>query len=117
MASRLSARRWTTRAELFALLEQGRRVLAEAPATEPVETAAEAATLSLYHFTRHFRSAYGETPKAFHRRCLVDRAQTMLRQGHRVGEVAVELGFSGPRTFSKMMRRETGVSPRTVRSS
>lgn len=115
MASRLSARRWMTRAELFAMLEQGRRVLEEAPANHPVEAAAEAATLSLYHFTRQFRAAYGETPKEFHRRCLVGRAQTMLREGGRVGEVAIELGFAGPTTFSRMIRRETGRSPRALK--
>lgn len=111
-ASRLAARRWQTRVELFALLEQGRRKLADSPADAPLEVAADAATMSKYHFARHFREAYGETPRSYHRRCLVRRAERLLAQGRGVGEVAVELGFAGPRTFSRMMRRETGRSPR-----
>lgn len=111
-ASRLAARRWQTRVELFALLEQGRLKLAESPADAPIDVAADAATMSKYHFARHFREAYGETPRAYQRRCLVQRAQSLLAEGHPVGHVAVELGFAGPRTFARMIRRETGVSPR-----
>lgn len=111
-ASRLAARRWQTRVELFALLEEGRRMLEASTAETAIDEAADAATMSKYHFARHFREAYGETPRAYQRRCLVDRACRMLANGEAVGTVAVELGFAGPRTFARMIRRETGRSPR-----
>lgn len=111
-ASRVSARRWATRAELYALLEVARGVLDSADVHVRIEDVARLACLSPYHFAHHFRAAYGESPIAYHRRRLTERAETRLAKGERIGDVSAELGFASPRSFARMYRRETGQSPR-----
>lgn len=38
-------------------------------------------------------------------------AKDMLRKGHNVSETAYSIGFSDPGYFSKVFRKEFGVSP------
>ncbi|MCC7435107.1 MAG: helix-turn-helix transcriptional regulator [Methanoregulaceae archaeon] len=111
-ASRVSARRWATRAELYAMLEVARTELESADVRVRIEDMARAASLSPYHFAHHFRAAYGESPIAYHRRRLIERAEARLAKGERIGDVSTELGFASPRSFARMYRRETGRSPR-----
>jgi AraC-like DNA-binding protein len=48
---------------------------------------------------------------------LLDRAMTMLSsQGKTVNEIAYELGFQHPQSFSKLFRKKTGVTPGEYRS-
>lgn len=104
------ARRWSTRADVFAMLEKARAFLESAPQGVRLQDAAAIAGLSPYHFARTFRDTYGASPAAYHRSLLVARAGQLL-QHLSVGEVATELGYQSVSAFSRMYRSSTGAAP------
>lgn len=107
------ARRWSTRADLYAQLEKAREHLAEAGVGASIASAAACAGLSAYHFARLFHETYGDTPAAFHKRALMDRAHILLETDS-VGEVAFELGYASASTFARAFRRHFGASPSSI---
>jgi AraC-like DNA-binding protein len=90
------------------------RDLADRHYREPLmlESLAEAAGFSKYHFLRCFSAEYGQTPAQYlcHRR--IERAQDLLRATNlTVTEVCHLVGFSSLGSFSSKFRRLVGVSP------
>jgi len=78
---------------------------------------ARAAGLSEDHFGREFRAATGETPMRCLRRIRIDQSRYLLEHTTmRVEEVAWEVGFTDQFHFSRVFKRETGVSPTAWRS-
>jgi AraC-like DNA-binding protein len=74
------------------------------------------AQLSLWHFLRAFRAAFGETPHSFLTRLRVERAKELLIVTSRpVTEVCFDVGFSSLGSFSTLFRRHVGVSPAKFR--
>lgn len=74
------------------------------------------ANLSLYHFLRVYKQAYGETPHEFLTRLRVERAKTLLARGsHNVTEACFEVGFSSLGSFSALFSRRVGLSPSEYR--
>lgn len=77
---------------------------------------ADAAGISQYHFSRAFRQATGKAPYAYLLERRVAKAKAML-----VGErssltmIAGQCGFASLSQFSRMFKRETGVSPSCFR--
>jgi signal transduction histidine kinase/DNA-binding response OmpR family regulator len=65
------------------------------------------------HLTRCFREETDITPIAYLNRCRVRQAKAMLEEGKSVTETAIAVGFSDPAYFSRVFRRETGVTPST----
>ena len=104
------ARRWTTRADLYAQLEKGREFLETGGCSVTLAYAAEVAGLSEFHFARLFRETYNESPAAFHRRALMLRAKELLA-AMSVSEVAEELGYLSVSSFVRSFRKATGSTP------
>ena len=81
-----------------------------------LEELADAAGLSIAHFSEMFRESTGQSPHQFvlHRR--VDRAMEMLRAAQmRVLDVAVACGFKTQQHFARVFRRVCGASPTEYR--
>ena len=63
------------------------------------------------------RVLLGTTPAAFLRRLRMERAQTLLREGgHSMAEISYSIGFNDPHYFSKVFKKETGMTPTEFRS-
>src|SRR5438067_4407747 len=66
--------------------------------------------LSRFHFDRLVSSALGESPGAFRRRLLLERAAYELRDGS-VTAVAVAAGYGSPEAFAHAFKRAFGTAP------
>ncbi|MFD7710167.1 helix-turn-helix domain-containing protein [Streptomyces sp. NPDC059785] len=81
-----------------------------------VPALARIAHVSPAHFTRTFRSTFGETPHRYLQRRRVERAMFLLRETDRsVTDICFEVGFGSPGTFSRTFRDIVGKSPREYR--
>jgi AraC-like DNA-binding protein len=79
---------------------------------------AHEAAYSVAQTHRIFKRSYGESPGAFRRRLVLERAAEALRQpGSAVWKVALESGFTSPEAFSRAFRRAFGVTPSAVRAA
>ena len=67
--------------------------------------------LSRFHFDRLLAAAMGETPVAFRRRLLLERAARELSRGGRVIDAALGAGYSSPEAFARAFRRAYGATP------
>src|SRR5579884_2148381 len=75
-------------------------------------TLAERACLSRFHFQRAFQRALGETPGAFRRRILLERAAFQLNTlSEEITEIGLSAGYESLEGFSRAFRRAFGVSP------
>lgn len=67
--------------------------------------------VSRFHFDRIVGAALDETPGAFRRRLLLERAAYSLAGGLSVGEAALEAGYLSPEAFARAFRQAHGVAP------
>jgi AraC-like DNA-binding protein len=96
------------------------RDLADARYRDPLTVAdlARAAGLSPAHFSRAFRSAFGETPHQYLLTRRLERAAALLRNTDRnVAEVCVAVGLSSVGSFTTSFRRMYGTTPLAYRAS
>jgi len=75
------------------------------------EEVAARAHVSRFHFDRLVAAALRETPAAFRRRILLERAAWALRGGAPVLEAAHAGGYRSPEAFARAFRRAFGVAP------
>jgi AraC family transcriptional regulator len=81
-----------------------------------LETLAEIAAISPFHFHRVYRALTGETPSSTVRRLRLARACVLLRDTAKpVTEVAFEVGFDTSQSFAKAFRAATGFTPTAIR--
>ncbi|MFJ9926956.1 helix-turn-helix domain-containing protein [Streptomyces misionensis] len=81
-----------------------------------VPALARIAHVSPAHFSRTFRTTFGETPHRYLQRRRVERAMYLLREtGRSVTDIAFAVGFASPGTFSRTFRDIVGRSPRAYR--
>jgi AraC-like DNA-binding protein len=81
-----------------------------------VEALARGAHMSAGHFSREFRSAYGESPYAYLMTRRIERAMALLCRGDlSVTEVCFEVGCSSLGTFSSRFTELVGVPPSVYR--
>ena len=81
-----------------------------------LEDLADAAGLSINHFSQMFRESTGQSPHQFvlHRR--IERAKELLRGAEmRVLDVAVACGFKNQQHFARVFRRVCNASPTEYR--
>jgi AraC family transcriptional regulator len=79
---------------------------------------AEAAGLSIAHFSQMFRRSTGESPHKFVLRHRVERAKGMLRAADaRILDVAVACGFKTQQHFARVFRQLCGASPTEYRQA
>ena len=81
-----------------------------------VPALARIAHTSEAHFSRTFRSTFGETPHRYLQRRRVERAMFLLRQTERdITEICLDVGFNSLGTFSRSFRDIVGESPTDYR--
>jgi len=93
--------------------------LADARYFEPigVDDMASAAGLSRAHFSREFRKAFGETPRAYLLTRRLERAASLLRTTDRsVSDICLSVGLVSQGSFTTSFTRTYGVSPTTYRA-
>ncbi len=82
-----------------------------------VAALARAALMSTAHFSRQFRTTYGETPYAYLMTRRVERAKALLRRGDlSVTEVCIEVGCTSLGSFSARFTQLVGESPSAYRA-
>ena len=85
---------------------------------EPLDVRAVAAVahISPAHFSRCFRSVFGETPHRYLQRRRVERSMFLLRETDRtVTDVCFAVGFTSLGTFSRTFREIVGETPSAYR--
>ena len=86
---------------------------------EPLNVRAVAAVahLSVAHFIRSYRAAFGETPHRYLQRRRVERSMFLLRETERsVTDVCFDVGFASLGTFSRTFREIVGETPSGYRT-
>jgi AraC-like DNA-binding protein len=94
--------------------------LADARYFDPigVDEMAAAAGLSRAHFSREFRKAFGETPRAYLLTRRLERAAAMLRSTDRsVSDVCLSVGLVSQGSFTTSFTRMFGMSPAAYRAA
>ena len=82
-----------------------------------VVTLAEMAGLSVRHFSRAFTKQVGQTPHRWIMSCRVERALQLLRDESRsLVDIASECGFSSQSHLTRVLKQETGHTPKRWRS-
>jgi AraC family transcriptional regulator len=87
----------------------------EAHLGEPLrlDDIARAAHLSRAHFARAFRVSTGESVMRYVCRLRMEQAKALLiGSEHSIAEISAMLGFSHHSHFTRLFRREIGVTPR-----
>lgn len=83
-----------------------------------IETLAELAELSPFHFSRVFKQATGMTPFQFVTRERMLQAQQLIRETSRsLIETALEIGYTSPSHFAQVFRRTVGMAPKQFRDA
>lgn len=88
-----------------------RQRLVEAPGQTRLTDLAHAAGRHRVHLGRAFLAAFGETPSAFRRRAMLDRALCLTAQGLPAVLAAVDAGFSDQSHFNRACRDLYGLPP------
>jgi AraC family transcriptional regulator len=83
-----------------------------------LETLAELAELSPFHFSRMFKQATGMTPMQFVIRERMLQAQQLIRETSRsLIEIALEVGYTSPSHFAQVFRQTVGMAPTQFRNA
>ncbi|MGY6500337.1 MAG: helix-turn-helix transcriptional regulator [Acidimicrobiales bacterium] len=80
-----------------------------------VPAMAAAASMSPAHFSRRFRSTYGETPHAYLMTRRIERATALLRQGMSVTDACMAVGCTSLGSFSSRFTEVVGTTPSQYR--
>lgn len=94
--------------------------LVDARYSEPlgVDDLARAAGFSRAHFSREFRSAFGESPHKYLLTRRLERAAALLRSTDRsVARICFDVGLQSVGSFTTSFTRTYGVSPSAYRAS
>ncbi len=83
-----------------------------------VEDMARAAGLSRAHFSREFRRAFGESPRAYLLTRRLERAAALLRNtDHSVADVCLSVGLQSIGSFTTSFKRMYGKPPTAYRAA
>ncbi len=96
------------------------RDLADARYAEPigVEQMAAAAGLSRAHFSREFKRAFGESPRAYLLTRRLERAAALLRNtDHSVAQISLAVGLQGIGSFTSSFKRHFDLTPTDYREA
>ena len=94
--------------------------LADARYREPLDVPAlaRAAHLSVAHFSREFRRAFGETPHQYLLTRQLERAAALLRNTDRaVADICLAVGLRSVGSFTTSFGRTFGLSPAAYRAA
>lgn len=73
--------------------------------------------ISSYHLIRKFSSETGLTPHKFQMQCRIRKAQELLREGHKVSDVAQMVGFCDQSHMDRVFRKHVGITPEEYKKS
>jgi AraC-like DNA-binding protein len=93
--------------------------LADARYADPIDVSdmARAAGLSRAHFSREFRRAFGESPRAYLLTRRLERAAALLRNtDHSVADICFSVGLQSVGSFTTSFTRTYGESPTAYRA-
>lgn len=108
--SRVPAKRWGTRSDIFDGVLAARAAL-ERGLTDPIclDDLARIANMSKFHFLRAFKATYGTTPHDLLTRLRLDLARSLLVTSRMsVAEVCVEVGFRVRQPLADVSGRGSG---------
>ncbi|WP_018750251.1 AraC family transcriptional regulator [Paenibacillus sanguinis] len=81
-----------------------------------LEEAARQAHMSVYHFSRTFKSTTGMSLPSYLNSIRVDRAEELIRTSDQTMlDIALECGFTNVRTFNRAFRQLRGCAPSSLR--
>jgi AraC family transcriptional regulator len=109
----------STREELYRRISMAHNHIDEHFLQEiTLDTLAEVAMTSKYHFLRCFKEIYRCSPYQYVlQKRLQHGAQLLVGEGHSLTEVALETGFTDRRAFNKAFRKAYGVLPSEFKAS
>jgi AraC-like DNA-binding protein len=108
---------WVTPEELAHLRRARDLIDREYARPLDVPAMARAALMSPAHFSRQFRTAYGETPYSYLMTRRIERAKALLRRGDlSVTDVCMEVGCTSLGSFSSRFTELVGESPSAYRT-
>ena len=77
-----------------------------------IDSLAARAGMSVRNFDRRFREAVGETPSAYLQKLRIEKAKRLLENGkHTIEEIASAVGYEDERSFRRLFRALTDLSP------
>jgi AraC-like DNA-binding protein len=83
---------------------------------ESLEELVEQSGYSRFHFIRLFKEATGTTPWNYILQLKIDKARSLLLETELpIKDIAREVGFSTPHYFTRLFRREVGITPSAFR--
>lgn len=81
-----------------------------------VPAMAARALMSVAHFSRQFKAAYGETPYNYLMTRRIERAMALLRAGASVTDACIEVGSTSLGSFSSRFTEIVGMTPSAYRA-
>ena len=114
---RLGAKKRITREELYKRLHTVRDYLHSCFHEEvSLNDLAKISFLNSYYLLREFKKYFHVTPHQYLTRIRLQEAKRLLFQTrHSIVDVALRVGYNDAASFSKLFKRETGVSPMHLR--
>ncbi len=98
-----------------AWLAQVRDALREGGPDLDLADLAQRAGVHRVHLSRSFSRYFGTSPSVYRSRSALSRALTALAQGHSLSAAASEAGFADQAHFHRIARKQTGLTPGTLR--
>ena len=82
-----------------------------------LEQAADIAAMSKFHFTRYFKEQTGQTFHSYLSRVRISRVEEYLvNSDFSITDIAYKSGFSSLKTFNRIFKTYTGISPSVYRN-
>ena len=101
------------KATLYLLVRQSRAFIEKYHSEKiELERMAAAAFMSRFYYIRIFQQVYGVTPRQYLRDVRIKKARELLKMGHPVTQVCLDVGYESLPTFSRAFKQATGCSPK-----
>lgn len=76
-----------------------------------LSTLSEVAGLSAFHLVRSFKKAFGLSPLAWRNQRRIIAARRLILAGHRIADVAQDVGFADQSHLTRQFQKIVGISP------
>jgi AraC family transcriptional regulator len=114
--ARVPAAKASTREELFRRLQLAREYLhSSVDQRISLEEVARESCLSRYHLHRSFTNVFRRTPHAYLTALRLEKARSLLQDGHSVTDACMEVGFTSVSSFSRLFRAHFDSPPSAIR--